>query len=92
MLQITMTKDSQTKKRGTKTSFITNETETKVIDAKQYKNIVDAKSFFKNLGGSETHTKSYTCNGYCVTKIISTSPDKQMRSIYNFDFKWIENN
>lgn len=90
MVQITLTKLTQVKKLGTKTVFETKETETNVIDNKQYSNIVNARSFFKSLGGSEKHTKGYTCNGYCVTKIISTSPDKENRSIYNFNFKWVE--
>lgn len=51
-----------------------------------YNNIVNAKSFFRNLGGTERHVKSSTRYGYMVTHITSISPDKTAKSIYKFDF------
>ena len=58
----------------------------KDITEQCYNKIVDAKSFFKNLGGIERHVKSATCNGYIVTHITSISPDKTAKTIYQFDF------
>ena len=56
--------------------------EIKEITNEHYKNIVDAKQFFINLGGTEKHTKK---NGK-VVKIVSISPDNTMKSIYEFSF------
>jgi len=58
----------------------------KDITEQCYNNIVNAKSFFRNLGGTERHVKSTTCNGYIVTHITSISPDKTAKSIYQFYF------
>ena len=42
--------------------------------------------WFRNLGGSETATKEYTSRGYNITKLVSTSPNKQERTIRTFNF------
>lgn len=62
--------------------------ETKTIDKKQYDNITnkDTLKWFRRLGGSETAKKSYTSRGYNVTKLISTSPDKSIKVIREFNF------
>ncbi len=86
MKTIKMQKISLIKKAGTKTVWLTEKTENKEIDETQYNNIVNSSPFFRRLGGSEHHEKNYTCAGYLVTKIISTSPDRQKRSVYTFDF------
>jgi len=83
---IKLTKIGYEKKEGTKTVWEEIEREEKTIDEKYYNNIVDAKQFFKNLGGTERHTKGYTSKGYKVIEIVSTSPDRQLKSIYQFDF------
>lgn len=56
----------------------------------QYKNCVNAKQFFKNLGGKESHAKGYTSYGYVVTEIKSTSPDLQNQTVRKFSFIWTE--
>lgn len=68
--------------------FITTETITEVIDTKKYSLITDEKTIkmFRRLGGSETATKEYTSRGYNITKLVSTSPNKQERTIRTFNF------
>lgn len=85
---ITLTKISQTRKPGTKTAWVTNQTEVREITEAQYNNTVDACPFFRRMGGSETLTREYTSWGYKVTKIISTRPDRNARSIFKFSFKY----
>jgi N-acetyl-anhydromuramyl-L-alanine amidase AmpD len=46
-------------------------------------------SFFRRLGGSESVQRAYTCYGYKVDKLTSTSPDKQTKVIREFNFKSI---
>jgi hypothetical protein len=62
--------------------------ETKEIDMRQYNNITndDTLKWFRRLGGSETATRNYTSRGYNVTKLISTSPDKSIKVIREFNF------
>ena len=83
-IQVTITR--QEKKEGTKTVWIDTETETKTVDKQFHINTVESAPFMRRLGGSETLTRSYTSQGYNVTRIVSTSPDKAKRSIYSFDF------
>ena len=72
------------KKHGSK--WIETESETKQVDFIYYTNIVDGIQFFRNLGGSETVKMGYTRKGYLPIKIISTSPNREDRSIYRFKF------
>ena len=78
MIQLTETRIEN----GTKTI------EEKTIDFKTYNNITDTKTlqWFRRLGGSETARKNYTSRGYLVTKLISTSPDKSIKVIREFNF------
>jgi translation initiation factor 2B subunit (eIF-2B alpha/beta/delta family) len=46
----------------------------------------DTIKFFKRLGGKESVTRSYTRVGYVVTKIVSTSPDGENRTIREYKF------
>lgn len=62
------------------------EIETHEMTEALYKSCVDAKQFFKNLGGKEFHQKSYTSYGYVVTSIKSTSPDLQNQTLREFSF------
>lgn len=68
--------------------FITTETENEVIDFKTFDLLTnkDTLKWFRNLGGSETATKEYTSRGYNITKLVSTSPNKQERTIRTFNF------
>lgn len=47
---------------------------------------VETIKFFKRLGGKETLTRSYTSAGYVVTKIVSTCPNKNNRTIREYNF------
>ena len=67
---------------NTSNEFEETKKEIKEITNEQYKNSVDAKQFFINLGGIEKHTKK---NGK-VVKIVSISPDCTMKSVYEFSF------
>ncbi len=78
-----MTKTKQVKK-GSK--WINTEEETKSITTQFYMNMLEAIPFFRNLGGSETVYKGYTVMGYIPYKIISTSPARDERYIYEFCF------
>jgi hypothetical protein len=76
------------KKEGTKSVFIAEETSEKTIDEKHYRNATEegAIKFFRRLGGTETVTREYTCYGYKVVKIVSTSPNKEKRTIREYEF------
>ena len=88
MLQITLTTQHYTKNPNTKTSYILEETEVKVITKEQYNNIVNSASFFRRLGGSVTQQRGYTCNGYNVIRDTATSPDRQSKTVREFTFLW----
>lgn len=83
-----MTKIMLTVERFVKvgSKWVSNEVEEMQVSETQYKNCVDAKGFFKNLGGYERHDKSYTCAGYIVTRITSISPDKKNKSVFRYKF------
>ena len=57
-----------------------------VLQAENYANIFNSIEFFKNLGGYEKVTKTYTINGYIPTMLTSISPDKQTKIIRKFAF------
>lgn len=67
--------------------WITVETETKTVSNWFYDNITDEKAirFFRRLGGIETVQRDYTKMGYLPVRVLSTSPDRQTRVIYNFE-------
>jgi hypothetical protein len=87
-MQVTLKTTKLVKKENTKTVYNVESIETKQIDWEQYKNIIDPKTsqFMRRLGGSESITKGYTCRGYNVVKVVSTSPDKENRTIRQFEF------
>ena len=89
MIQITMVQNTFKKKTGYKNAYQLTEIVTKVIDNKQHNLItnIDTCKWFRQLGGSESVSRSYTCNGYCVTKLISISPDKEIKKVRVFTFK-----
>ena len=92
MQTITLNEKRYSKKAGFKNAYLLTEDKTEVITSKQYGLITsnDTCKWFRRLGGSESVTNAYTCNGYCPIKLISTSPDKQYKVIREFDFKWID--
>lgn len=60
---------------GAKTS------EKTLIDRRFYDNMTnkDTLKFFRRLGGSETAQRTYTCNGYLITRLLSKSPDRSIK-------------
>ena len=87
-MNILMQKITFEKNPNTKTTYIEVENTFETISKKHYNNIVDDKTlrWFRNLGGSETSFKNYTCRGYLTTKLISTSTTKQTKVIRTFKF------
>lgn len=90
MLQITLTTQYYTKNPNTKTTYILDATETRVITKEQYRNIAESATFFRRLGGSVTQQRAYTCDGYNVVKDTAISPNRQTKTIRLIDFKWID--
>lgn len=91
MVQITLTTETYNKKPNTKTAYQLESTETETIDSLQYSRIVsdDTCKWFRRLGGTETAVRAYTCDGYKVVKLTSTSPDKEIKKVRKFNFKWL---
>ena len=54
------------------------------ITKENYLNIINSCKFFRNLGGFERITKTYTCEGYIPTKLTSINPDKTKKVIRYF--------
>jgi hypothetical protein len=90
-MTIELTTTKQVIKDGTKSVWVTESVNTEDVTLKQHGFATDEATVkgFRRMGGSETVTKSYTSQGYVVTKLVSTSPNKSMRTIreYNFDKK-----
>ena len=61
--------------------------EQSVITEKQYNNITnkDTLKYFRSLGGSETAQRCYTCAGYIIFKLISRSPDRNVKVVREFE-------
>ena len=57
---------------------------TKTIDEEKYNNMTskEAIKFFSNLGGTEKATRK----GGRVTRLVSTSPSGELRTIRTFEF------
>ena len=87
-MEILMTKTRLEKNPETKTTYIEVETKTEPITEKQYHNITnnDTLSFFRRLGGCETAQKGYTAWGYNIVRLISSSPDRSIKTIREFKF------
>lgn len=62
-------------KEGTKTVYNVIEEINKVIEFKEYYNIIAGTNFFKSVGGKESITKGYTVAGYLPIRLLSTSPN-----------------
>lgn len=66
--------------------WITSTEKVENFTGENYLNAVEAIPFFKNLGGSEKVSKAYTKYGLIPIEIVSTSPDKNERTIRKFSF------
>lgn len=72
------------KKQGSK--WIVDDTVNYTMNEERVNNIIGAKTFFTNLGGYERHDKAYTAYGYRVVRVTSINPNKDYKSVYEFDF------
>ena len=88
MEQITMIKKRLEKNPSTKTTFKVLDEVTEVIPRERYEFITkpETLAWFRFVGGTETAERSYTCRGYNITRLTSTSPDKQIKVIREFKF------
>lgn len=88
MEQITMTKKRLEKNPSTKTTFNLLDEVTEIIPREDYEFITKPETleWFRCLGGTETAERSYTCRGYNITRLTSTSPDKKIKVIREFKF------
>ena len=89
MIQITETKTEYIKNPDTKTTYIQVESEVSEVNEKQYFLTVNDNTikYFRRLGGKETVQRGYTCAGYKVVKLVSTSPDKETKIVREYKFK-----
>jgi hypothetical protein len=87
-MQIEMLKIKLVKNPNTKTTYLEESRGVEEITETQYKNICsdDTLKWFRRLGGSESAERGYTCRGYRVVKLTSTSPNKQSKTIREFNF------
>jgi len=85
---IFLTETNLVKDPNTKTTYLQEKETSKEITREQYRNITcnDTQKWFRRIGGSETAQRSYTCAGYVVTKLTSTSPDRQSKTVREFKF------
>ena len=85
---ILMTKTNYTKIKHLKNSWKQEKETTEKIDKITYSRIVSADTlkWFRRIGSSQYVQRSYTCEGYVITYLSSTSPDKNEKSIREFKF------
>ena len=64
--------------------YVTIDEVIKTINEERYNNLTSKEtlSFFRNLGGTEKATRK----GGRVTKLVSTSPSGELRTIRTFEF------
>ena len=60
---------------------------TEEVSFEEYMNVISAGPFFKNLGGSERITKSYSKLGLVPVEVTSISPDRTQKSVWKFKIK-----
>lgn len=81
-----MTRETWKLKEGRKAAYRLEATRTEEIDQMFYRNFIDAAPCFRRAGSKETLQRSYTHVGYLVTKVISVSPDREIKKITTFKF------
>lgn len=86
-ITITLTETRYIKNPDTKTTYVEVEKEVKEVTEREHYLYFDSVKYFRRLGGKESITNAYTCNGYKGIKLTSTSPDKQTKVIREFNFK-----
>jgi hypothetical protein len=88
MKTIILTTKEYTKNPNTKTTYILESEETKNITMQEHHNItsIETQKYFRRFGGSESANYNYTSQGYKVTKLTSTSPDRETKIVRTFNF------
>ena len=88
MYTIIETKTKLVKNPNTKTTYIVESTEVNEVTDEQHDLTTNDYTckWFRRLGGSETKEMSYTYKGYVCTKLTSTSPDKQSKTVREYKF------
>ena len=86
--KIILTETRLIKNPNTKNTYIVESKEVIEVTEKQHGLTTnnDTVKWFRRLGGSESIQRSYTKQGYKVTKLVSTSPDKQIKVIREYKF------
>lgn len=87
MSKIQLKTTRQEKKPGTKTVWINVSEEIEDSDLQTAERIRSSASFFRRLGGSVSQSFGYSSFGYLLYKDVSTSPDKQNRTVREFIYK-----
>jgi len=85
---IKMTVTHLEKNPNTKTTYLEVESKVEIIDRVQYARTTgkDTLKWYRRRGGSEYAKRKYTSQGYLIVKLVSTSPDKQNKTIRTFEF------
>jgi len=93
MIKIILTQKEYSKNPNTKTTYILEREEVREISQKEHDLLTneETQKYFRRLKGIETANYSYTCNGYKVTKLTSTRPDKATKIVRTFKFISPEN-
>lgn len=88
MIKIILTQKEYSKNPNTKTTYILKGEEVQEVTQKQHDLITneETQKYFRRLRGTETAIYGYTCNGYKVTKLTSTNPDKTIKIVRTFKF------
>ena len=88
MIIILETKTKQAKNPNTKTTYYNTEVKNSLLSEREYNLTTneDTLKWFRNLGGSESAQRGYTCFGYVIYKLISASPDRQNKTIREYKF------
>lgn len=66
--------------------WVETESETVDMTAEFYLNGISSAPFFRNLGGVERLTPSYTRHGYIPVELVSVSPDRNTKVVRSYDF------
>ena len=88
-MKITLTQTKLVKNPNTKTTYLVDSIETSEVTEREHQLATcdDTVKWFRRLGGSESVQRAYTCRGYVVVKVVSTSPDRQNKTIREYKFK-----
>lgn len=84
---ITETRTNYYKKPGTKGVWVEASSERTEVSEQHCSRIDESCGYFRRLGGTETVTRNYTSRGYRIVKLVSTSPDKSIRIIREYEIK-----